>query len=83
MQDYRLYVLMRNDLAATTSVTFTHTYGNLHIYENHKEQLKREPKVLPKLWLNPKIKNLFDFKYDDVKLIDYDPHPVIKMPIAV
>lgn len=66
---------------------FTHTFGDLHIYENHmdqvNEQLKREPKQLPKLWLNPDVKSLFDFQYNDVKLIDYDSHPAIKADIAV
>lgn len=67
--------------------TFTHTYGDLHIYENHikqvNEQLGREPKKLPKLWLNPNKKDLFTFEFDDVKLIDYDPHPAIKGEVAV
>lgn len=66
---------------------FVHTYGDLHIYNNQldgiKEQLKREPRTLPKLWLNPEVKNLFDFKYEDIKLTDYNPHPKIEMPIAV
>jgi len=66
---------------------FTHTYGDLHIYVNHvealKEQLTRTPRVLPKLWLNPEVKDLFSFKYEDIKLIGYDPHPTIKMPVAV
>lgn len=66
---------------------FTHTYGDLHIYENHLEQVKlqlsREPKLLPKLWLNPEVKDLFSFKYDDIKLIDYNSHPSIKADIAV
>ncbi len=66
---------------------FTHSMGDLHIYKNHidglKEQLKREPKQLPKLWLNPEIKNIFDFKYDDIKLVNYKSHPTIKFDIAV
>jgi thymidylate synthase len=66
---------------------FTHTYGDLHIYVNHmdgvKEQLLREPMKLPELRLNPEIKSLFDFKYDDIKLIDYGSHPTIKMDVAV
>mgnify|MGYP003402887612 CR=1 FL=1 len=67
--------------------TFTHSTGDTHIYVNHidglKLQLTREPKNLPKLWLNPEIKSLFDFKYEDIKLLDYDPHPAIKMSVAV
>ena len=66
---------------------FTHTYGDLHIYRNHMDgadvQLGRTPKLLPKLWLNPKVTNLFDFKYEDIKLIGYDPHPAIKFDVAV
>lgn len=66
---------------------FTHTYGDLHIYDNHidplKEQLTRTPKKLPKLWLNPDVKDIFSFKYDDIKLIDYQSHSSIKMDIAV
>lgn len=66
---------------------FTHTYGDLHIYENHvdalKLQLTREPMKLPKLWINPNVKDLFSFKFDDIKLIDYVSHPSIKMDVAV
>lgn len=66
---------------------FTHTYGDLHLYVNHldqvKEQLSRTPKVLPKLWLNPKVENIFDFKFDDIKLVGYDSHPAIKGEVAV
>jgi thymidylate synthase len=67
--------------------TFTHTYGDLHIYENHMEgiklQLTRESMPLPKLWLNPEVKDLFAFKYDDIKLIDYKSHPKIEFQVAV
>lgn len=75
--------------------TFTHTYGDLHIYDNHIEQVKlqmsREPKKLPSLWINPEKwgdrrptdRDLFSFKYEDVKLVGYDPHPKIEAPIAV
>jgi thymidylate synthase len=61
--------------------------ADAHIYLNHfdqvKEQLLREPKPLPKLWLNPEVKNIFDFKMEDIKLIDYQYHPSIKAPMAV
>lgn len=66
---------------------FTHTYGDLHIYTNHldgiKEQRTRLHKPLPKLWLNPEVKSVFDFKYDDIKLIGYESHPTIKFEVAV
>lgn len=67
--------------------TFTHSHGDAHVYVNHLDQIKlqmsREPKALPSLWLNPEVKSLFDFKYDDIKLLNYDPHPTIKAEVAV
>ena len=66
---------------------FVHTFGDAHIYTNHFEQvtkqLSREPRPLPKLWLNPEIRNLEDFKYEDIEIRDYDPAPGIKAPVAV
>lgn len=66
---------------------FVHSFGDLHLYSNHIEQanlqLSREPRVLPKMQLSPKVKNIFDFVYDDFVLSGYDPHPAIKAPIAV
>jgi len=66
---------------------FVHTLGDAHIYYNHfeqvREQLSRQPLPLPKLWLNPEIKNIDDFKMDDIKLIDYQSHPPIKAEMAV
>lgn len=67
--------------------TFTHTYGDLHLYVNHldqvKEQLSRDSKILPKLWLNPKVNNLFAFKFEDIEVRGYVSHPAIKGDIAV
>ena len=66
---------------------FIHTFGDAHIYLDHveqiKEQLTREPKPLPKLWLNPEIKDIFAFTIDDVKILDYDPWPAIKGKVSV
>ncbi|MFM8564959.1 MAG: thymidylate synthase [Bacteroidota bacterium] len=66
---------------------FVHTLGDAHIYSNHLEQvqlqLSREPRALPTLKLNPSVKSLFDFRYDDVELVGYDPHPHIPAPVAV
>ena len=66
---------------------FVHTLGDAHIYHNHygqvKEQLSRKPLKLPKLKLNPKIKNIDGFKMEDIELLDYEHHPPIKAPMAV
>jgi thymidylate synthase len=66
---------------------FIHTFGDAHIYNNHIEQLElqlsRETKPLPKMVLNPQIKNIFDFKFDDFTLEGYEPHPSIKGSVSV
>jgi thymidylate synthase len=84
---YSLLTAMIAHVSNMIPGTFIHTYGDAHIYVNQldaiKEQLTREPRPLPKVWLNPEVKSLFDFKYEDIKLLDYDPHPAIKMPVAV
>ena len=66
---------------------FIHTLGDAHIYINHidqvNEQLSRKPKKLPKIKINPSVKNIFNFKYEDFSLEEYDPYPLIKAPVAV
>jgi thymidylate synthase len=64
-----------------------HTFGDVHLYLNHREQarlqLERQPRPLPRLRLNPGVRSLFEFRFADVTLDDYDPHPAIKAPVAV
>ena len=64
-----------------------HTFGDVHIYNNHFEQVKlqlsREPRALPIMKLNPEIKDLFDFDFEDFTLENYNPHPGIKAPVAI
>lgn len=66
---------------------FVHTFGDVHLYSNHfeqaHEQLSRTPRQLPRLQLNPQVKDLFSFQYDDIEIVGYDPHPPIKAPVAV
>jgi thymidylate synthase len=87
ISSYALLTAMIAHCVNMESGVLTYTMGDAHIYENHLEQVKlqlsREPMKLPKLWLNPRVKLLFDFKYDDIKLIDYVSHPAIKGEIAV
>jgi len=66
---------------------FVHTLGDAHLYNNHVEQarlqLSREPRPLPRLELNPKVRSVFDFRYDDIAIVGYEPHGAIKAPVAV
>ena len=84
---YSLLLCMVAQVTGLKSGEFIHTLGDAHIYYNHceqvKEQLKREPLKLPKLKLNPKIKNIDDFKMEDIELIGYGHHPAIKAQMAV
>ena len=84
---YSLLTMMIAQVCNLQYGDFVHTLGDAHIYKNHfkqvKTQLKRKPKTLPKMIINPKIKNIFDFKFDDFILVDYDPHPHIKGKVAI
>jgi thymidylate synthase len=66
---------------------FVHTYGDIHVYGNHydqvREQISRTPRPFPKIWINPAKKEIDDFEFDDFKILDYDPHPAIKGDITV
>lgn len=84
---YALLTKMVAQVCGLKAGDFVHTFGDLHIYSNHmeqvKEQLSREPRKLPLMTLNPAIKNIHDFRYEDFSLSEYDPHPAIKAPVAV
>ena len=84
---YALLLIMVAQVCDLEVGEFVHTFGDVHIYNNHFEQvekqLSREPKSLPTMKLNPNIKNIFDFDFDDFTLENYDPHPGIKAPVAV
>jgi thymidylate synthase len=84
---YALLVLMIAQVTDLKPGEFIHTFGDAHIYNDHKEQIElqltREPKPLPQMKLNPKIKNIFDFKFDDFELINYNHHPSIKGKVSV
>ena len=84
---YALLTMMVAQACNLRPHEFIHTMGDAHIYKNHfdqaKLQLSREPKRLPKMILNPKIKNIFDFAYEDFTLVDYAPHPRISAPVSV
>ena len=84
---YALLTLMIAQVVGLKAGDFIHTFGDAHLYLNHVEQarlqLSREPRPLPKMRLNPEVRDLFTFRYGDFELLDYDPHPHIKAPIAV
>ena len=84
---YSLLTLMVAQVCGFKAGKFIHTFGDAHIYTNHidqiKEQLKRDFKPLPKIILNPKIKDIFNFKYEDFELVGYDPHPLIKGKVSI
>ena len=84
---YALLLQMMAQVTGLQAGDFIHTLGDAHIYRNHLEQVRlqltREPRALPRMEINPDVKSIFDFKYDDFKLVGYDPHPHIKGEVSV
>ena len=84
---YSLLTLMMAQVCGLKPKEFVHTFGDVHLYSNHLDQahlqMSRTPRALPKMTLNPAVKDIFDFQYDDFTLSDYDPHPGIKAPVSV
>ena len=84
---YALFTMMLAQVCGLEPGEFIHTFGDAHLYSNHfdqaKLQLSREFRPLPTMKINPDVKDIFNFKYEDFELMNYDPHPTIKAPIAV
>jgi thymidylate synthase len=84
---YALLTMMIAQVCDLKLGDFIHTLGDAHLYSNHleqtKEQLRREIRPLPRMLMNPSVKNIFDFRYEDFQLEGYEPHPAIKAPVAI
>ena len=84
---YALLTLMVAQVTGLKPAEFIHTFGDLHLYSNHVEQAKlqlaREPRALPTMKINPAVKNIHDFKFEDLEVVGYNSHPAIKAPVAI
>jgi thymidylate synthase len=84
---YALLTMMMAQVTGLEPGEFVHTLGDAHLYLNHleqaDEQLRRAPRALPRMHIDPSVMSIFKFKYDDFKLVGYDPHPHIKADVAV
>ena len=84
---YSLLTMMMAQVSGLQPGEFIHSFGDVHLYSNHIEQarlqLSREPRELPQMHLNPEVKDLFAFRYEDFTLTGYDPHPKIRAVVAV
>ncbi|MFZ3019294.1 MAG: thymidylate synthase [Gallionella sp.] len=84
---YALLTMMMAQVCGLEYGDFVHTFGDAHLYSNHMEQtalqLSREPRALPTMKINPEVKDIFGFKFEDFTLEGYDPHPAIKAPVAI
>lgn len=84
---YALLTMMLAQVCGFEAREFIHTFGDLHLYKNHldqaEEQLRRSPRALPTMWINPRVRELDDFTFEDFRLENYDPHPHIKAEVSV
>ena len=84
---YALLTMMMAQVTGLEPGEFVHTFGDAHLYLNHLDQaevqLRRTPRILPRMEIDPSVRSIFKFKYDDFKLVGYDPYPLIKAPVAV
>ncbi|MFT7614067.1 MAG: thymidylate synthase, partial [Parvicellaceae bacterium] len=84
---YALLTMMVAQVCGLEAGDFVHSFGDVHLYNNHieqaEEQLSRDFRSLPKMMMNPDVKSIFDFKFEDFQVVDYDPHPHIKAAVSI